>query len=67
MGVSKTCLGVSPDFFFPFGDGADDTEFLSANDDSSVNVPFDFNGRFVFYNRFYKTVYVSVYYICKHF
>ena len=59
MVVSKTCLGVSLDLFFPFGYDYSDNKFFS-NDDSSVTLVL--NGRFVFYDRSYTTVHVSLYY-----
>ena len=54
--ISQTCLCVPLDFFFPFGENANDTE-LAKTDDGFISLPL--SREFVFYNRSHTILFVS--------
>ena len=54
--ISQTCLCVPLDFFFPFGENANDTE-VAKSDDGFISLPL--SREFVFYNRSHTILFVS--------
>ena len=54
--ISQTCLCVPLDFFFPFGEIANDTELAKTDDDF---IPLPLSREFVFYNRSHTILFVS--------